>query len=119
MTVSVGESRQRAHLSVAQALVKITAAGDRRSVTLLRRGAIEVEVYAPRGVDDQTPHDRDEIYVIMQGDGVFFDGESRRHFQPGDTIFVPAGVEHRFEEFTPDFATWVIFVDQGEPENAD
>jgi len=24
-------------------------------------------------------------------------------------LFVPAGVEHRFTRFTPDFVTWVIF----------
>jgi len=24
-------------------------------------------------------------------------------------LFVPAGVEHRFENFSDDFATWVIF----------
>ena len=24
-------------------------------------------------------------------------------------LFVPAGVEHRFEKFTEDFKTWVIF----------
>jgi len=24
-------------------------------------------------------------------------------------LFVPARVEHRFEEFSDDFATWVIF----------
>ena len=24
-------------------------------------------------------------------------------------IFVPAGIEHRFENFTDDFSTWVIF----------
>lgn len=28
---------------------------------------------------------------------------------PGDLLFVPAGVVHRFEEFTDDFATWVMF----------
>ncbi len=27
----------------------------------------------------------------------------------GDFLFVPAGVEHRFENFTSDFATWVFF----------
>ena len=27
----------------------------------------------------------------------------------GEALFVPAGVEHRFEDFTPDFATWVFF----------
>jgi len=30
-------------------------------------------------------------------------------FAPGDALFVPAGVEHRFTRFTPDFVTWVIF----------
>jgi hypothetical protein len=24
-------------------------------------------------------------------------------------FFVPAGVAHRFERFSPDFATWVVF----------
>jgi mannose-6-phosphate isomerase-like protein (cupin superfamily) len=30
-------------------------------------------------------------------------------FKPGDFLFVAAGVEHRFEKFTKDFATWVSF----------
>ena len=29
--------------------------------------------------------------------------------RPGDLLFVPAGVVHRFEEFTDDLAVWVIF----------
>jgi len=27
----------------------------------------------------------------------------------GDVIFAPAGIEHRFENFSDDFVTWVIF----------
>ena len=30
-------------------------------------------------------------------------------FGPGDLLFVPAGVEHRFEEFSDDLAVWVVF----------
>ena len=30
-------------------------------------------------------------------------------FGPGDLLFVPAGVVHRFEEFTDDLAVWVVF----------
>lgn len=27
----------------------------------------------------------------------------------GDVLFAPAGIEHRFENFSDDFVTWVIF----------
>jgi quercetin dioxygenase-like cupin family protein len=36
-------------------------------------------------------------------------GPARERFAPGDVLFVPAGTIHRFEEFTDDFRTWVIF----------
>ena len=29
--------------------------------------------------------------------------------EAGDLLFVPAHVEHRFERFSDDFRTWVIF----------
>jgi mannose-6-phosphate isomerase-like protein (cupin superfamily) len=36
-------------------------------------------------------------------------GDARFRFGPGDVLFVPAGVEHRFEDFSDDFVTWVVF----------
>jgi mannose-6-phosphate isomerase-like protein (cupin superfamily) len=30
-------------------------------------------------------------------------------------MFVPAGVEHRFESFSDDLAVWVVFVGEGQP----
>ena len=36
-------------------------------------------------------------------------GSERHGFAPGDMLFVPAGTVHRFEDFSDDFATWVIF----------
>ncbi len=30
-------------------------------------------------------------------------------FRPGDVLFVPAKVAHRFEDFSNGFATWVMF----------
>ncbi len=83
--------------------------GSLRFATLLRRGSLLVELYAPRGGDPQTPHRQDEVYVIVSGSGYFFNGEDRHPFGPGDVLFVPAGVPHRFEDFTDDFQTWVIF----------
>ena len=55
------------------------------------------------------PHDKDEVYVVVSGSGWFRCGDQRVPFNPGDALFVPAHEMHRFEDFTADFATWVIF----------
>ena len=77
--------------------------------TVLSQGSLRVGLYAPSGVDPQTPHTRDELYVVMRSAGWFVNGDTREPFGPGDILHVPAGVRHRFEEFTEDFATWVVF----------
>ena len=76
---------------------------------LFEHGSLEIEIYAPRGIDEQTPHSRDEVYVVISGTGTFVNGNERLPFKPGDLLFVPAGVEHRFVDFTEDFSTWVMF----------
>ena len=80
-----------------------------RSIELFRHGTLTVKLYAPRGNDPQTPHTRDEIYVIASGTGRFKCGTAETSFGPGDMLFVAAGEEHRFTKFTDDFATWVFF----------
>ena len=74
-----------------------------------RHGSMSVEIYKPDKVDHQEPHEQDELYVIASGSGIFINGDTRTEFKPGDVLFVPAKVMHRFEDFTDDFATWVIF----------
>lgn len=78
-------------------------------LSMFKHGSLVVEMYQPDKVDLQTPHTRDELYVIVAGTGWFVNGDTRERFESGEVLFVPAGVEHRFEEFTEDFATWVIF----------
>ena len=78
-------------------------------VELFKHGSLVVEFYRPDKVDNQTPHNRDEVYVVASGTGVFNNNGKKWKFKPGDFLFVPAGVEHRFEKFTRDFATWVFF----------
>ena len=80
-----------------------------RSAPVMQHGSMVVRYYAPHGVDKQTPHDQDEVYVVASGSGWFFNGGRRDRFAPGAVLFVPAGVDHRFEDFTDDFATWVVF----------
>ncbi|MGH8061706.1 MAG: cupin domain-containing protein [Pseudoxanthomonas sp.] len=76
---------------------------------LFAHGSLSVEIYRPVGVDEQTPHTRDEIYVVVSGNGEFVNGGVRRPFEVGELLFVAAGIEHRFENFSDDFATWAIF----------
>ena len=78
-------------------------------VTGMQHGTMSVELYRPDRIDLQTPHRQDELYVVVSGSGTFFVAGERMTFQTGDLLFVPAGAEHRFEDFTEDFATWVIF----------
>jgi mannose-6-phosphate isomerase-like protein (cupin superfamily) len=79
------------------------------SVPMLKHGSLLVKVYAPRGNDPQTPHAQDEIYVVARGSGEFICGETRKAFRETDLLFVPAGVTHRFENFSDDLTVWVIF----------
>ena len=51
----------------------------------------------------------DEVYVVAGGSGEFVCGDERQPFRPEDLLFAAAGVEHRFENFTEDFAVWVMF----------
>ena len=109
-------------LTSAHALVQLAAAprGNLPALELFRHGSLVVEVYKPDTIDRQTPHTRDEVYVIIAGSGQLVNGDERHPFQPGEVLFVPAGAEHRFEDFTPDFATWVFFYgpEGGEAEGA-
>lgn len=87
----------------------VEALREGRSAPLFAHGSLLVKHYAPRGSDPQTPHTRDEVYVVARGRAVFFDGTDRREVASGDLIFVAAGVPHRFEALSPDFGTWVMF----------
>ena len=75
----------------------------------LANGTMRAGVYAPRGSDGQSAHAQDELYVVMSGSGLFTREGETRPFATGDLIFVPAGLTHRFSEFTEDFCCWVIF----------
>jgi mannose-6-phosphate isomerase-like protein (cupin superfamily) len=96
-------------LTVADALARLPGPAGERYVELFRHGTLSVELYAPRESDPQTPHTRDEVYVVVTGRGEFVNDGARQRFGPGDLLFVPALVEHRFENFTDDLAVWVVF----------
>jgi mannose-6-phosphate isomerase-like protein (cupin superfamily) len=99
---------QERELSTEKALMLLRERGT-LFTEVFKHGSLVVEMYKPEKADLQKPHNRDEIYVVASGTGTFINGEKTWTFKPGDFLFVPAGVEHRFVDFTEDFATWVIF----------
>jgi mannose-6-phosphate isomerase-like protein (cupin superfamily) len=96
-------------LTIKDALTHVPTADGKRFATIFEHGTLLVEVYAPRVVDPQQPHTRDEIYFVAAGSGEYVCGETRTAFRPTDLLFAAAGVAHRFENFTDDLAVWVLF----------
>lgn len=97
------------HVAFTNAIKRVLHSDKKRWASLFQHGTLEVEIYAPRGSDPQTPHKKNEVYVVAQGNGEFVLEGKRVRFSAGDLLFVPAGAEHRFENFTDDFYAWVIF----------
>jgi len=96
-------------VTIADALAQLKGEKGQLFAKVMERGSMSVEIYRPIKVDHQTPHLQDELYVIINGSGEFLNDSERSTFNAGDVFFVPAGIGHRFENFTDDFATWVIF----------
>ena len=82
-------------------------------LAMMAGGTMTVEVFAP-GIlnadeDLQTMHTQDELYFVQSGRGELVIKEQRFTAAQGDAFFVPAGIKHRFENFSADFVTWVVF----------
>ncbi|MDQ3661420.1 MAG: cupin domain-containing protein [Actinomycetota bacterium] len=77
----------------------------------LRNDSMSVGTYCipAGGVDDQTPHTEDEIYVVAGGRAKIVGGGDSASLLPGSVVFVPAGEEHRFVEITEDLTLLVFF----------
>ncbi len=61
------------------------------------------------GEDNQTPHDRDEVYYVIRGRAVLRVGNDEQTVGPGSVLFVPAQEEHRFQSITEDLQLLVFF----------
>ena len=98
--------------ALSDATRKLTDSDD-NFVTLMTGKNGRLLLFAPDGQDNQTPHSQDEFYIIVSGSGTFRRGEESVSFVAGDALFVPAQMPHRFESFSDDFQTWVIFFGPG------
>ncbi len=87
----------------------ISGSAHEHSASVLQRGTLNLRLSLPVRPNRQTPHGQDEIYVIVRGRGILWHAGRRDPFEAGDAIFIAAGTEHYFEEFSDDTAVWVVF----------
>jgi mannose-6-phosphate isomerase-like protein (cupin superfamily) len=59
--------------------------------------------------DPQYPHAEDELYYIISGEAMFSADEDRQAIQPGDVLYVPAGMPHYFFDIEQDLVILVVF----------
>lgn len=77
----------------------------------LRQAEMSMGVYrlAPGATDGQTPHAEDEVYFVISGRARFQGGDQDMPVQPGDLLYVPASVPHRFHSITEALELLVFF----------
>lgn len=78
-------------------------------IEAFKHGSMSLILFAPQGNDYQTPHDQDELYIVVSGTGILESGGVPHQFKTGDVLFVPAKKAHRFIEFSSDIQMWAVF----------
>ena len=61
---------------------------------VMAHGTMSLEIFAPKETDYQTPHEQDELYIVMSGSGWHRVGDSIYDISPGDVVFVPRNTPH-------------------------
>lgn len=102
-------SKKAKHTTIEEAIALGPPPKGNLAIPVYSYGSMEAELYTPENIDTQSPHQRDEIYIIANGSSEFFNGKENISVKEGSMIFVPAGVDHRFINFTEGFLVWVIF----------
>jgi mannose-6-phosphate isomerase-like protein (cupin superfamily) len=84
---------------------------DRRYLEFLRCDSMSAGLYAlpSGGVDEQSPHDEDEVYVVLKGCACVTVGDKTDSVDEGSVVYVPAKVAHRFHDIAEDLHLLVVF----------
>ena len=96
-----------APVSLAEALALPRTPG--RSTEILIDGEMEIRFAAKPTNGPQTPHLRDEFYVVARGHGRYRCEDRVSDVGPGDLCFAAAHAPHGFEDISEDFCVWVMF----------
>src|SRR4030095_104292 len=99
-------------IHLAEAQTSLPGPAGEHAVSVMQRGTLKAMISLGRFAPlpkPTTPHAPDELYVIIRGRGGVLPDGKRAPFEPVALLFVAAGTEHRFEDFTEDLAVWVVF----------
>jgi mannose-6-phosphate isomerase-like protein (cupin superfamily) len=96
-------------LRFAETQMRIPGPAGEHAVRLMQRGSLDIALSIPASPTQQTPHEQDELYVIIRGRGVLLHNGSRDAVEAGDLVFVAAGADHQLEGRSKDFAVWRVF----------
>ena len=105
-TVTYGDGVDRFAL---EDLLARRATADRPYLEFLRVPDVRRPVRAARRRNGwSTAHTEDEVYVVMAGRSRFTAGDETRDVGPGDSLYVAAGVPHRFHDITAELQLLVV-----------
>ena len=93
------------------ALLDQQRAGPRSYLEFLRRESMSVGLYVlpAGGADGQSPHNEDEVYVVLAGRATVTVGGEDQPVQAGNVIFVGKQIEHRFHSIEEELQLLVFF----------
>ena len=85
--------------------------GSNLYLEFLRVPALSMGLYelAAGSHDPQQPHDEDEIYYVVSGQGVIRVGDEDQPVCAGSVVYVAAQVVHHFHSITEDLSILVFF----------
>ena len=92
-------------------LAESHARANGRYVEFLRVPDLSVGLFrlARGGLDTQTPHAEDELYLGLSGRALLRVGSVDHEVRPGTLVFVAARDEHRFHAIEEDLTVLVVF----------
>jgi mannose-6-phosphate isomerase-like protein (cupin superfamily) len=93
------------------AVARARKAADRYAGEVVRSDLLSVGLYIvpAGGVDDQTPHDEDEVYYTVSGRGKIHVEGDEHPVNPGSILFVPAKAVHHFHDVTEELVLVVFW----------
>jgi mannose-6-phosphate isomerase-like protein (cupin superfamily) len=94
-----------------EAIRKAVAGDSVQYQEFLRVPSLSCGVYhLPMGAKDmQTPHDEDEVYLVLEGRARMKVGDEMREVAPGNILYIKATESHSFFEIEEDMTLLVFF----------